>query len=158
MPCSACSTCHTNNNGVRSTPQPVSTTTATPNPTASPLRVTVTVNQNANQSAWGNNPGGDRGLWLQDTIEQRQAWTHDQDRPDHGELDAAAVQLGYADDGGRPRGPRGHPRGQMDYGPAHLPEAFTNVGFVESEGSSASTTGTTRVRSSTRRTAGPRPS
>jgi hypothetical protein len=75
MPMSACSTCHNNNNGVRSTPVPVSTTTATPNPTASPLRVTVTVNQNANQSPWGNNPGGDRGLWLQDTIEQRQTWT-----------------------------------------------------------------------------------
>ena len=135
MPMSACSTCHSNNNGVRSTPQPVSTTTATPNPTASPLRVTVTINQNANQSAWGNNPGGDRGLWLQDTIEQRQEWTHDKVDAIHNELDAGAVRLGYADEAAAHEALVAIPEADRTFGQTNFLKAFTNVGFVESEGS-----------------------
>jgi hypothetical protein len=135
MPMSACSTCHSNNNGVRSTPQPVSTTRATPDPTASPLRVTVTVNQNANQTPWGNNPGGDRGLWLQDTIEQRQEWTHDKVDQIHAELNAGAVRLGYADEAAAHEALVAIPEADRTFGQTNFLKAFTNVGFVESEGS-----------------------
>jgi hypothetical protein len=135
MPMSACSTCHNNNNGVRSTPQPVSTTTATPNPTASPLRVTVTVNQNANQTPWGNNPGGDRGLWLQDTIEQRQEWTKAKVAEIWAELDRAAVRLGYADLDEAHTALVAVSAAKRTTAETAFLMGFTNVEFVESEGS-----------------------
>jgi Cytochrome c554 and c-prime len=75
MPVSACSTCHNKVNPVKENPEPVATTTATPIPDASPLKVTVTVLQNANQNPVANMTGGDKALWLQDTIDQRQSWT-----------------------------------------------------------------------------------
>jgi hypothetical protein len=135
MPMSACSTCHNNNNGVRSTPQPVSTTTATPDPTASPLRVTVTVNQNANQSPWGNNPGGDRGLWLQDTIEQRQEWTHAKVDAIWAVLDAVAADNGYADAAAARDALVEQPENTWTTTVRAFLSSFTNVEFVESEGS-----------------------
>ena len=149
MPMSACSTCHTNNNGVRSTPVPVSTTTATPNPTASPLRVTVTVNQNANQTPWGNNPGGDRGLWLQDTIEQRQTWTKSMvgdgvavgpgNFPVTGKVGAvlqtAAGNMGYDDADEAYDAFVAIPTNQWTTAQRAFLSSFTNVEFVTSEGS-----------------------
>ena len=63
MPYSACSTCHNNNQ--KPTPVVVSSVAATPTPGT----VNVAITQNvANQ--------GDKALWLQDTIDQRQEWTH----------------------------------------------------------------------------------
>ena len=149
MPMSACSTCHSNNNGVRSTPVPVSTTTATPNPTASPLRVTVTINQNANQSAWGNNPGGDRGLWLQDTIEQRQTWTKSMvgdgvatgagGFPVTGKvgdvLQTAAGNMGFANAQEAYDAFMAIPANQWITAQRAFLSSFTNVEFVTSEGS-----------------------
>jgi len=135
MPMSACSTCHTNNNGVRSTPQPVSSTTATPSPGASPLRVTVTVNQNANQTAWGNNPGGDRGLWLQDTIEQRQDWTKTKVAQIWDALEVAAVNLGYADVDAAHTALVAKPSAEWTTAERAFLSSFTNNEFVESEGS-----------------------
>ncbi len=135
MPMSACSTCHNNNNGVRSTPQPVSTTTATPTPTASPLRVTVTINQNANQSPWGNNPGGDRGLWLQDTIEHRQEWTKAKVAAIWAELDKAAKHLGYADTDAAHTALVAVPAAEWTTAERAFLSGFTNNEFVESEGS-----------------------
>jgi hypothetical protein len=64
MPYSACSTCHNNKVMANATPQPIATVTTNPTPAAGkPITVTVTrVMQNQ----------GDKGLWLQDTIDQRQ--------------------------------------------------------------------------------------
>ena len=84
-------------NGVLATPRPIATATATPNPTASPLRVTVTIDQVANQSSWGNFSGGDRAVWMQDTIEQRQAWTKAKIATIWDTLEQAAVNGGFAD-------------------------------------------------------------
>ncbi len=86
MPYSACSTCH--NNNVTSTPQPVSTATTTPSPSASPIQVTVTVTQNA--------AGGDKGMWLQNTIEQRQAAMQAAYNNVAAALHSAGLRMGYA--------------------------------------------------------------
>jgi hypothetical protein len=135
MPYSACSTCHSNNNGVRATPRPISTTTATPNPTASPLRVTVTINQTANQSAWGNSSGGDRALWLQDTIEQRQTWTKAKIEAIWAVLDAVAADNGYADAQAARDALVEQPSNTWTTTVRAFLSSFTNVEFVESEGS-----------------------
>jgi hypothetical protein len=135
MPYSACSTCHSNNNGVLATPRPVSTATATPNPTASPLRVTVTINQVANQSAWGNFSGGDRAVWLQDTIEQRQEWTHKKIEAIWDTLDSAAVKGGFADADEAHTELVALPAAKRTTAQTAFLMSFTNVEFVESEGS-----------------------
>jgi hypothetical protein len=135
MPYSACSTCHSNNNGVRATPQPYETTTATPSPASSPIRVTVTIKQSANQSAWGNYSGGDRGLWLQGKIEQRQAWTKAKIATIQSELTAAAVKLGYADTAAAHEALVAIPEAQWTASQRLFLSAFTNVQFVQSEGS-----------------------
>ncbi|MGE5228189.1 MAG: multiheme c-type cytochrome, partial [Deltaproteobacteria bacterium] len=135
MPYSACSTCHSNNNGVRATPRPISTTTATPNPTASPLRVTVTINQTANQAAWGNSSGGDRAVWLQDTIEQRQDWTKAKIAEIWAVLEAVAVDNGYADAQAARDALVDTPSNTWTTTVRAFLSSFTNVEFVESEGS-----------------------
>ncbi len=135
MPYSACSTCHSNTNGVKAEPQPFSTTRATPSPDASPLRVTVTVNQTANQSAWGNFSGGDRGVWLQDTMEQRQEWTEAKIAAIRAELDKAAWHLGYADTDAAHTALVAIPSRNRTTAETAFLSGFTNVQFVESEGS-----------------------
>jgi hypothetical protein len=135
MPYSACSTCHANNNGVRATPRPISTTIATPSPTATPLRVNVTINQTANQSAWGNFSGGDRAVWLQDTIEQRQEWTKAKIAEIWAELDRAAVRLGYADLDEAHTALVAVSAARRTTAETALLMGFTNAQFVESEGS-----------------------
>ena len=135
MPYSACSTCHANNNGVKATPVPVSTTFATANPTASPLAVTATVVQNADGSSIGNMTGGDKALWLQDTIDQRQSWTKAKITEIHTELDKAAVVLGYADTAAAQAGLITIPQNQWTTAQRAFLTSFTNVGYVESEGS-----------------------
>jgi hypothetical protein len=135
MPYSACSTCHSNNNGVRATPQPFETTRATPSPSATPLRVTVTIKQTANQSAWGNYSGGDRGVWLQDTIEQRQEWTEAKIAAIWAELDKAAKHLGYADTDAAHTALVAVPAESRTTAETAFLSGFTNVEFVESEGS-----------------------
>ena len=135
MPYSACSTCHSNTNGVKAEPQPFSTTRATPSPDASPLRVTVTVNQTANQSAWGNFSGGDRRVWLQDTMEQRQEWTEAKIAAIRAELDKAAWHLGYADTDAAHTALVAIPSRNRTTAETAFLSGFTNVQFVESEGS-----------------------
>ncbi len=107
MPFSACSTCHNNNNSIKANPVPVSTTFATANPTASPLAVTATVVQNANGTAVGNMVGGDKALWLQDTIDQRQSWTEAQDRRDPQRAQHGCPASRLCERVRRPAGPRG---------------------------------------------------
>jgi nitrate/TMAO reductase-like tetraheme cytochrome c subunit len=139
MPYSACSTCHDRN--TQPSPKPTATLTSTPNPTASPLRVSVTVNQDAagaqlyssNTNTW--TPGGDRAQWLQATIEQRQSWTHAKVTEIHSELDAAAVRLGYANEAAAQTALVAIPEADRTFGQTNFLKSFTNVGYVESEGS-----------------------
>jgi hypothetical protein len=80
-------------------------------------------------------PNEPYALYLQDTIEQRQEWTHDKVDEIHNELDAAAVRLGYADEAdARTALVAKAPADRTQSETAFL-KAYTNVGFVESEGS-----------------------
>jgi hypothetical protein len=85
MPYSACSTCHTN--AVQTPAVTVSTVTTTPSPTASPRQETVTITQNAG--------GGDKALWLQDTIDQRQAAMHAAYNNVAAELHNGGLRMGF---------------------------------------------------------------
>ena len=124
MPYSACSTCHDNN---AKAAQVITATTATPTPTASPLLVNVTVLQQA--------AGGDKGLWLQNTIDQRQEWTKAKIVEIHAALAAAAVRLGYADESAAHTALVTIPAARRTTDQTTFLKAFTNVGYVESEGS-----------------------
>jgi nitrate reductase cytochrome c-type subunit len=135
MPFSACSTCHNNNNSIKSNPVPVSTTFATANPTASPLAVTATVVQDANGTAVGNMVGGDKALWLQDTIDQRQSWTKAKIAEIHTQLNMAAQRLGYADESAAQQALVAKAEADRTTAETSFLKAFTNVGYVESEGS-----------------------
>ena len=135
MPYSACSTCHSNNNGVKATPIPVGTRTITPSPSSSPIRVTVITDQLANGTSVGNMTGGDKAIWLQDTIDQRQEWTKDRIAQIHTELDKAAVALGYQDRAAAQAALIAVPQNQWTTAQRAFLSGFTNVEFVETEGS-----------------------
>jgi nitrate/TMAO reductase-like tetraheme cytochrome c subunit len=122
MPYSACSTCH--NNGQKPTPVPVATATTSANATA----IAVTITQNvANQ--------GDKALWLQDTIEQRRAWTEAKVAEIHTELNAAAVRLGYANEKAARDALVAIPAADRTADQTEFLKAYTNVQYVASEGS-----------------------
>jgi nitrate/TMAO reductase-like tetraheme cytochrome c subunit len=126
MPYSACSTCHDNN------PKPdqvITSATTTATPTASPTAVQVTVNREVMVAS------GDKGLWLQDTIDQRQSWTHAKIDEIHDALDAAAVRLGYADATAAQEALVAIPEADRSAGETLFLKAWTNVQYVESEGS-----------------------
>jgi plastocyanin len=135
MPYSACSTCHSNNNGVKATPLPVGTRTITPSPSSSPIRVTVITDQLANGTAVGNMTGGDKAIWLQDTIDQRQEWTHAKVTEIWAELDTAAKHLGYADTDAAHTALVAVPAAKWTTAERAFLSGFTNVEFVDSEGS-----------------------
>jgi nitrate/TMAO reductase-like tetraheme cytochrome c subunit len=130
MPYSACSTCHDNN---AKAAQVITATTATPNPAANPLLVNVTVLQQA--------AGGDKGLWLQNTIEQRQQWTHDQLDAINADLETAAGKLGFvaSSAGSASLNARNQivtiPAASWTSNQRNFLDAYTNHQFVESEGS-----------------------
>jgi hypothetical protein len=136
MPYSACSTCHDNNTKAA---QVITSTTATPNPAANPLLVNVTVLQQA--------AGGDKGLWLQDTIEQRKAWTismvgdgtSTDTVPIAGKvgdtLDAAAAHLGFADKDSAYEAFLNTPEATRTTAETNFLKAVTNAEYVVSEGS-----------------------
>jgi len=132
MPYSACSTCHDNN--VKPTPQPVSTVTTTPSPAASPIQVTVTVLQNKGGV-------GDKGLWLQNTIEQRQQWTMDQLDEINADLETAAGKLGFVATSTASASVNAKdqivtiPAASWTSNQRNFLDAYTNHQFVESEGS-----------------------
>ena len=135
MPFSACSTCHNNDNSVQTRPEPVATTRATPNPTASPLAVSVTIDQLANGTSVANMTGGDKAMWLQDTIDQRQSWTHAKIDDIWSILDATAANAGYADASAARNALVAIPSNEWTTAQRAFLSAFTNVEFVESEGS-----------------------
>jgi hypothetical protein len=126
MPYSACSTCHNNNQ--KPTPVPVATTTTSATPAASPTAIALMVTQNvANQ--------GDKALWLQNTIDQRRSWTEAKIAEIHNELKLAAQRLGYADETAAQTALVAIPEANRTFGETNFLKAFTNVGYVESEGS-----------------------
>ena len=65
---------------------------------------------------------GDKGLYLQDTIDQRQEWTHAKIDEIHGELDAGRRRSRLRRRRRRPGGSRRHPAEPVDHGPARVPE------------------------------------
>lgn len=137
MPYSACSTCH--NKGTQPSPKPTATATAIDTPRAGTN--TVTISQFAagaqmygpNTNTW--TPGGDRGLWLQETIDQRQAWTAAKIADIHAQLKTAATAYGYADEAAAQTAFVAIPEADRTFGQTNFLKAFTNVGFVEGEGS-----------------------
>jgi nitrate/TMAO reductase-like tetraheme cytochrome c subunit len=126
MPYSACSTCHDNN---QKPAQQISSSSATSTPTAAPTTVQVTVTRSEMVAT------GDKGLWLQDTIDQRQEWTIAKVDEIHAELAAAAGRLGYADEAAAHEALVAIPAADRTFGETNFLKAFTNVGYVESEGS-----------------------
>ncbi len=135
MPFSSCSTCHSNSNSVKATPIPVGTRTITPSPSSSPIRVTVITDQLANGTSVGNMGGGDKGIWLQDTIDDRQQWTKDKIAQIHTELDKAAVALGYSDTAAAQAALIAVPQNQWTTAQRAFLSAYTNVRIAEAEGS-----------------------
>jgi hypothetical protein len=139
MPYSACSTCH--NGNANPSPKAIATATATPNPTASPLRVNVTIDQMADgaqiyassTNVWS--PGGDRALWLQETIDQRQEWTKARIAEIWALLEEVAVDNGYADAQAARDALVEKPANTWTTTQRAFLSSFTNVEFVESEGS-----------------------
>ena len=126
IPYSACSTCHNNNQKPTAVPVATVTTLATPSAAPTSIKITVTANV-ANQ--------GDKALWLQNTIDQRQEWTTAKIAEIHSALKAAAVRLGYADEAAAQAALVAIPAANRSAGQNNFLKAFTNVGFVESEGS-----------------------
>ena len=140
MPYSACSTCHDNN------PQPaqvITSTTATATPTAAPTTVQVSVTQTTMVAS------GDKGLWLQDTIDQRQEWTKAKVDAIWAELNKAAVALGYADTDAAHSALVDKPSNTWTTAERAFLSGFTNISSWPVRAATASTTGTTRARSST---------
>ena len=92
MPYSACSTCHNNNVQATASPQPIATATttaiATPYPSVTATYITVTATRVVQNQ-------GDKGLWLQDTIDQRQAAMHTAYNNVAAELHNGGLRMGY---------------------------------------------------------------
>ena len=80
-------------------------------------------------------PNQPYGLYLQDTIEQRQSWTKAKIAQIWDEVDAAAVKLGYADAAAAQEALVAIPEAKWTASERLFLSAFTNVEFVESEGS-----------------------
>ena len=74
-------------------------------------------------------PNEPYALYLQDTIEQRQEWTHEPgSHTIHDELDAAAVRLGYADEAAARTALVAIPEADRTFGQTNFLKAYTNVG------------------------------
>jgi hypothetical protein len=80
-------------------------------------------------------PGDEAAVWLQDTIDQRQEWTKAKIAEIHAQLKAGAIRLGYADEAAAHTALMAIPTADRTEIETTFLKAFTNVGFVESEGS-----------------------
>jgi hypothetical protein len=129
MPYSACSTCHDNNPKPESVIAVTATTVATATPTPGSEIVTTTIKRNTMAAT------GDKGLWLQDTIDQRQEWTTAKIAEIHAQLKTAAEYLGYADEAAAQEALVAIAEADRTFEQTNFLKAFTNVGYVESEGS-----------------------
>ena len=79
--------------------------------------------------------GDKEGLYLQDTIDQRREWTLAKIDEIHSELNAGAQRLGYADEAAAHEALVAIPEADRTFGETNFLKSFTNVGFVQSEGS-----------------------
>ncbi len=113
---------------------PVPVRTTTPSPGASPV-VTEGVMPYSACSTCHGRASDPLATYLQDTIGQRQSWTHDQINQLEGELDAAAVKLGYADASAAQAALVAIPESEWTTTQRAFLSAFTNTEFVDSEGS-----------------------
>ena len=80
-------------------------------------------------------PGDDAALWLQDTIDQRQSWTHMKVDEIHAALADAAVRLGYANEMDARNALVAIPEANRTDDQETFLKAYTNVQYVSSEGS-----------------------
>jgi hypothetical protein len=113
---------------------PVPFRTTTPSPGASPVVETMTMPFSACTTCHSR-PGDDAAMWLQDTIDQRQEWTHAKIDEIWATLDRAAVHLGYADTDAAHTALVAVPQNQWTTAERAFLSGLTNVEFVESEGS-----------------------
>jgi hypothetical protein len=80
-------------------------------------------------------PADPYATWLQDTIDQRQAWTTAKIASLHTALAAGAVRLGYADEAAAHTALVAIPAADRTASQTNFLKAFTNTMFVENEGS-----------------------
>ncbi len=117
-----------------SSPIPVRTTT--PSPGATPV---VTMGQMPYSACTtchgGQAPDDPYATYLQGTIEQRQSWTKAKIEQIWNELDKAAVNLGYADADAAQAALVAMPESDWSNAQQLFLSSFTNVEFVDSEGS-----------------------
>lgn len=114
--------------------QPMPFSTTTPSPGASPVITTAVMPYSACTTCHSR-PGDNSALWLQNTIDQRQEWTKAKIVEIHAALAAAAGRLGYADESTARDALVAIPAASRTTDQTTFLKAFTNVGYVESEGS-----------------------
>ena len=113
---------------------PVPLRTTTPSPSGSPVVEMGTMPYSACTTCHSR-PNDDAAVWLQDTIDQRQEWTHAKVDEIWAVLDSAAVNLGYADTTAARNALVAQPQNTWTTAERAFLNSFTNVEFVESEGS-----------------------
>ncbi len=114
--------------------QPMPFSTTTPSPGASPVITTVVMPYSACSTCHGR-ASDPLATYLQDTIDQRQEWTKAKIVEIHAALAAAAGRLGYADASTARNALVAIPAASRTTHQTTFLKAFTNVGYVESEGS-----------------------
>ncbi|MFA4966468.1 MAG: hypothetical protein WC709_12665, partial [Thermoleophilia bacterium] len=120
--------------GVAAEASPIPIRTTTPSPSASPVVTTGVMPYSACSTCHGR-ATDPLATYVQDTIEQRQEWTRAEIALIWDELDAGAGRLGYADSTAAHTALMAIPAGSRTAGQTSFLKAFTNVEFVESEGS-----------------------
>jgi hypothetical protein len=100
-----------------------------------PYSACTTCHARTYQNGYGETVVDAQALWLQDTIDQRQTWTHGKVDQIHSLLDAAAKRLGYADEAAAQEALVAKAASDRTTSETTFLKAWTNVGYVESEGS-----------------------
>ena len=100
---------------------PVPFRTTTPSPGATPVVEMMTMPYSACTTCHSR-PDDDAAMWLQDTIDQRQDWTHDEDRPDLGHSRRGSRRQRLRRRQRRPRCSRGDASEHVDHDRARLPQ------------------------------------
>ena len=113
---------------------PVPFRTTTPSPGATPVVETMTMPYSACTTCHSR-PDDDAAMWLQDTIDQRQDWTHAMVDQIWAALNTAAVNLGYADTDAAHTALVAKAENTWTTAERAFLSSFTNNEFVESEGS-----------------------
>jgi hypothetical protein len=100
-----------------------------------PYSACTTCHARTYQNGYGETVVDAQALWLQDTIDQRQSWTTAKIAEIHTELNAAAVRLGFANEAAAQAALVAKAAADRTTAETSFLKAFTNVGYVESEGS-----------------------